>query len=67
MLNFSNKEHNWKTSIFIGNLPFAVSEEQVYEKFSDCGEIVNVRIVRDKSTNVGKGFGYVEFKVCPVD
>lgn len=31
------------------------------EAFEDCGEILNVRIVRDRKTGIGKGFGYVLF------
>jgi len=33
------------------------------EQFAICGEIENVRIVRDKKFRLGKGFGYVLFKV----
>jgi len=31
--------------------------------FAECGEIDNVRIIRDKTTGVGKGFGYIVFEV----
>ncbi|GJQ12053.1 hypothetical protein GpartN1_g5521.t1 [Galdieria partita] len=47
--------------IFVGNLPFDVEDEQVYEVFSKIGSIKYVRIIRDKSTGFGKGFGYVCF------
>ena len=49
--------------MFVGNLPFDVQDEDLYSHFSRCGEIEFVRIVRDKKTNIGKGFGYVQFKV----
>merc|ERR1739838_183800 len=29
--------------------------------FSKCGEVENVRLVRDTTTGIGKGFGYVNF------
>ncbi|EME31969.1 nucleolar RNA-binding protein [Galdieria sulphuraria] len=48
--------------IFVGNLPFDVEDEQVYEVFSKIGSVKYVRIVRDKHTGFGKGFGYVCFK-----
>ncbi|KAJ3017969.1 UNVERIFIED_CONTAM: Nucleolar protein 12, partial [Siphonaria sp. JEL0065] len=50
-----------KQSIFLGNLSFDVAEEAIWEFFKDCGDIKNVRVVRDKKTNIGKGFGYVQF------
>eukprot|EP00158_Paraphelidium_tribonemae_P002574 Partr_v1_DN25486_c0_g1_i2_m53782 putative RNA binding motif protein 34 len=55
------KKNPAKKSVFVGNLSFDVTEEQLRVAFKDCGEIVNVRIIRDAKTNVGKGFGYVEF------
>jgi len=58
--------HDHKRSVFVGNLPFDVQDEDLYRHFSRCGEIEFVRIVRDKKTNIGKGFGYVQFKVCLV-
>ena len=33
------------------------------ELFSQCGDVCAVRIVRDRKSGVGKGFGYVHFKV----
>ncbi|CAB3258596.1 unnamed protein product [Arctia plantaginis] len=54
-------EHDPKCSIFLGNLPFAIEDETLREKFEKCGEIESVRIIRDKKTNAGKGFGYVNF------
>lgn len=54
-------EYDPKKAIFIGNLPFDAEEEQIRDIFVDCGNIVSVRIVRDRRTNVGKGFAYVNF------
>ncbi|XP_076463627.1 RNA-binding protein 34-like isoform X2 [Babylonia areolata] len=51
-----------KRSVFVGNLPFAIEEESIREHFQDCGEIENVRVVRDRKTNLGKGFCYILFK-----
>jgi nucleolar protein 12 len=55
-------KHDNKRSIFIGNLPFDVNDEDVWKAFEECGEIENVRLVRDRATSVGKGFGYVLFQ-----
>jgi nucleolar protein 12 len=52
-----------QTSIFLGNLSYDTNEEQVWQYFVDHGvaDVRRVRLVRDKETGDGKGFGYVEF------
>jgi len=49
-------------SLFVGNLPFNVSEEALYKHFEGCGDIECVRVVRDKASGMGKGIGYINFK-----
>lgn len=49
-------------SIFVGNLPFTVTTERLREVFQHCGEIEGTRVIRDKKTGCGKGFGFVLFK-----
>ena len=34
--------------VFIGNLPFDVTEEEIYEFFKISGEIKRIRVIRDK-------------------
>ncbi|KAJ3182194.1 Nucleolar protein 12 [Gaertneriomyces sp. JEL0708] len=55
-------KQNFRKSVFLGGLPFDVSDETVWTTFSECGEIDYVRVIRDKATNIGKGIGYVQFK-----
>lgn len=38
-------------------------EENIRQAFADCGTIESVRIIRDNKTGIGKGFGFVLFKV----
>ncbi|KAI8638337.1 hypothetical protein BD408DRAFT_446855 [Parasitella parasitica] len=57
----NDKQHDRKRSVFLGGLPFDTEEEELWEFFKDCGDIESVRTVRDGKTNVGKGFGYVQF------
>ncbi|XP_014782643.1 RNA-binding protein 34 [Octopus bimaculoides] len=60
--NFKKKNIDHKKSTFVGNLPFDIHEQDLREHFLDCGPISNVRVIRDKMTGVGKGFGYVTFE-----
>lgn len=53
---------NVKRSVFVGNLPFSVDEEKLREVFSICGGIEGVRVVRDRKSCVGKGFGFINFR-----
>ncbi|TFK08539.1 RNA-binding protein 34 [Platysternon megacephalum] len=55
--------HDNKRSIFVGNLSYEIEDDTVREHFSECGNVVAVRIVRDKNTGIGKGFGYVLYEV----
>lgn len=41
-----------------------ITDDAVREHFSVCGSVVAVRVVRDRRTGLGKGFGYVLFEVC---
>jgi len=43
----------------VGNLPFVIGEEELRSHFETCGEVQNVRIVRDPKTFLGKGIAYV--------
>lgn len=48
------------STIFVGNLPYSCTEDELGEVFSYCGTIKAVRIARDAEGNA-KGFGHVEF------
>jgi len=47
-------------NIYVGNLPYEVTEEQLQEAFAAFGEINSVKILRDRDTGESKGFGFVE-------
>jgi len=49
------------TKIFVGNLPFSMSEEDFKELFSTYGEISEAIIIKDRMTGRSKGFGFVTF------
>ncbi|KAI8361705.1 hypothetical protein BD560DRAFT_404476 [Blakeslea trispora] len=58
----NDKQHDRKRSVFLGGLPFDIEDEELWEHFKECGPIEFVRTIKDAKTNVGKGFGYVQFK-----
>lgn len=58
----SKSHEDFKTTVFVGNLPFVVSEEEVRAHFAQYGTILNVRLIREPKTYIGKGIGYVMFK-----
>ena len=48
--------------IYVGNLPFSVTQEQLKELFSQYGEIEEAVVVTNKFSGRSKGFGFVSFK-----
>jgi len=46
--------------IFVGNLPFSATEDQLRGLFSAHGEVASVSIITDKFTNRSRGFAFVE-------
>ncbi len=46
--------------LYVGNLPYKFSKEELSEIFEPYGEVVDARIVMDKHTMRSKGFGFVE-------
>ena len=47
-------------SLFIGNLPFRASNQQLRQVFSEHGTVHNIRLMTDKVTRKPRGFGFVE-------
>ena len=47
-------------NIYVSNLPFAVTDEDLKSYFADYGEVSSAKIIMDKYTNRSKGFGFVE-------
>ena len=56
------EKNDFETSLFIGNLPWVVNEEELRAHFEvPEGKILNVRVIRDKDTFIGKGIAYVQY------
>ncbi|CAL8355024.1 unnamed protein product [Boreogadus saida] len=54
--------HDHKRSVFVGNLSFELTEATLRGHFEGCGAVTAVRLIRDKNTGLGKGFGYILFE-----
>jgi len=48
--------------IFVGNLPFATTSEELGEVFSAYGEVISSKVVTDRATGRSRGFGFVEME-----
>ena len=46
--------------LYVGNLPYSTSEDQLTELFSRAGNVDNVRVMRDMATGRARGFAFVE-------
>lgn len=47
-------------SIYVGNLPFSASEDEVRDAFAQYGEVLSVKLITDRETGRPRGFGFVE-------
>ncbi len=47
-------------SIYIGNLPWSATEDQVQALFSEFGDVQSVKLINDRETGRARGFGFVE-------
>jgi RNA recognition motif-containing protein len=46
--------------LYVGNLSFSTSEDQIRELFAPIGEVESVNLIRDRATGQSRGFGFVE-------
>lgn len=46
--------------LYVGNLPYSATEDQLTELFSRAGKVDNVRVMRDMATGRARGFAFVE-------
>ena len=46
--------------LYVGNLPYSVTEAKLEEHFAQHGKVVSARVITDKFSGRSKGFGFVE-------
>lgn len=47
-------------NIYVGNLPYGLSESELRDAFANFGAVSSVKILSDRETGRSRGFGFVE-------
>lgn len=50
------------SNLYVGNLPFDATEDDLRELFEAQGEVVSVKVITDRETGRPRGFGFVEMQ-----
>jgi len=53
--------------IYIGNLPFRATEDEIRQLFEQHGEVTSVTLITDRETGRPRGFGFVEMDDAGAD
>jgi RNA recognition motif-containing protein len=59
-VNNQTKAVTNKLNIYVGNLAFDVTEEDLRKTFSTYGKITDVKVIKDRESGEPRGFGFVE-------
>jgi RNA recognition motif-containing protein len=49
-------------NLYVGNLPYSVTDQELNDIFSEIGEVQSARVMNDRETGRSRGFGFVEMK-----
>ncbi len=49
-------------NIYVGNLSYQCSEDDLKDLFGEYGEVTSARIINDRETGRSRGFGFVEME-----
>jgi RNA recognition motif-containing protein len=55
-------EKNVAVTLYVGNLPWTVTEDELAQTFSRIGQVGEVRIIADQTTGRSRGYGFVEIE-----
>ena len=48
------------TKLYVGNLDYNLTSDQLKDLFAECGNIVDAVVITDRNSGRSKGFGFVE-------
>lgn len=48
------------TKLFVGKLSYALTDSQLEEHFAQVGKVLSAKVIIDRNSGQGKGFGFVE-------
>ena len=48
--------------LFVGNMPFRMTQDELYDLFAQAGGVASVHIPTDRETGRPRGFGFVEME-----
>ena len=48
--------------LFVGNLPFSMTRDEIFDLFAQAGAVVSVHLPTDRETGRPRGFGFVEME-----
>jgi RNA recognition motif-containing protein len=60
-------EIGYMKSIYVGNLPFTATGDEVRDLFSPFGNVDSVRLMTDRDTGRPRGFGFVKMAAADAD
>ena len=46
-------------NLYVGNLPYSVTDQELNDIFSEIGEVQSARVMNDRETGRSRGFGFV--------
>ncbi|WP_291725069.1 RNA recognition motif domain-containing protein [Bernardetia sp.] len=49
-------------NLYVSNLPYSISEEELEAVFSELGVVTSAKIITDRETRRSRGFGFVEME-----
>ncbi len=49
-----------ESKLYVGNLPYSTSEDELRNLFSQAGTVASVAVIKDRETGQSKGFAFVE-------
>ena len=60
MVRHTLKDSDMSNKIYVGNLPYSVTDTSLHNNFSEYGTVSSAKVMMDRDSGRSKGFGFVE-------